>query len=323
MSKNISLVQLRYAITLEKYGHFGVAAKKCHITQPTLSMQIQKMEEELGLMLFDRSKQPIIPTDLGLKVLNQARKVIAEFEEMDEILASEKNEIAGDYRLGVIPTVAPYLLPLFLSRFSKKHPRINLIIQEAVTERIIDQLNHDQLDCGIIATPYPAEGLQETVLYYEPFWAYISPSHPLFQSREVKRVPSDLSDLWILEEGHCFGAQALNLCQRRTQLKNAKTTFNARFQSGNLETLKALVDQDMGMTLLPDLAVRKSLSYRDRLKLRPFSSPVPVREVSCVRTRLFSKKRLFDALVDSIQKSLPKDLPKKDNATNPVVVVPI
>src|SRR5690606_6361585 len=199
----MTLVQLEYIIAVDTYRSFVVAAEHCYVTQPTLSMQIQKLEESIGAKIFDRSRQPVVPTEIGEKIIKQARIVLMESKKIEELLQEEKGEVSGELKVGVIPTVAPYLLPDVLTNFIKKYPKIQLQIWEHTTERIVQELKGGRLDCGILSTRLHEAGIEETVLYYETFVAYVSEKSPLYQKKMVNSDEIANEKLWLLNEGHC------------------------------------------------------------------------------------------------------------------------
>lgn len=300
----MTITQLEYILAVEKYRHFQKAAKACSVTQPTLSMQLQKAEEELGVVLFDRSKNPIRTTSDGEKVIEQARLVIREYKKIYSIIDSNKDAVQGNFRLGVIPTLAPYVIPLFVSTFIKKYPRVNLTIEEFKTEEIIALLATDDLDCGLLATPLVGENFIERVLFYEPFSVFASEGHALLKKIKVKDTDLNSSDVWLLNEGHCFRQQVLNLCNIS---KTVGLHDNLKFESGNLETLKNMVLHSNGYTLLPELAVL-NLSNDDKKFIREFQKPIPTREVSLVHNRIFLKEKIISALEETIIECLPNHL---------------
>ena len=308
--RNISLTQMLYALTLQETKNFSLAAKKCHVTQPTLSMQLQKLEDELGIILFDRTKQPIIPTDPGEKLLAQFRTVVQETQQIDDILTEVQGEVSGEFRLAILPSIAPYLVPLFAARFVRSYPKVTLILDECMTQTMVERLKKDEYDAGILVTPLEEESIYETPLYYEPFWGYVSQGHPLFIQKEISGADLGAADLWILEEGHCFRDQVLSLCKRRKGQWMTKSPLN--FQSGSLESLKGLVDSGIGYTLLPDLAARQIVLHGNKKRLRAFTKPTPVREVSCVQVRKGYKKKILDALVQTVKEGVPRELLKRD-----------
>ncbi|MDO9181891.1 MAG: LysR substrate-binding domain-containing protein [Bacteriovorax sp.] len=300
----MTITQIEYILAVEKFRHFGKAAKACSVTQPTLSMQLQKAEEELGLVLFDRSKNPVLTTEAGVKIINQARLVIREYKKIFSIIDASKDEVRGDFRLGVIPTLAPYVVPLFAGLFVKKYPLVNLTIEEFKTEEIIALLDLDELDAGLLVTPLVGETLIERVLFNEPFSVFASTNHALLKKTKIKDKDLDSSDVWLLNEGHCFRQQVLNLCKMS---KTAGIHDNLKFESGNLETLKNMVLNSQGYTLLPELAVL-NLSSKDKLHVREFQNPIPTREVSLVHNRIFLKEKIIMALEESIIENLPQSL---------------
>lgn len=300
----MTITQLEYILAVEKFRHFGKAAKACNVTQPTLSMQLQKAEEELGVVVFDRSKNPIMTTDEGAKIITQARLVIREYRKIFSIIDASKDEVRGDFKLGVIPTLAPYVIPLFAGDFVNKYPNVNLIIEEFKTEEIIELLNVDDLDAGLLVTPLVGETFIERVLFHEPFSVFASTDHPLLKKQKIKDKDLDTSDVWLLNEGHCFRQQVLNLCKLS---KDTGIHDNLKFESGNLETLKNMVLHSNGYTLLPELAVL-NLSTEDKTHVRQFVNPMPTREVSLVHNRIFLKERIITALEESIIEHLPESL---------------
>ena len=304
----MTITQLEYIIALDTHRNFVNAADSCFVTQPTLSMQIQKLEDELGVKVFDRSKQPVVPTHIGEDIIAQARNVLKEHSKIIELIQDEKGIIKGNLRLGIIPTVAPYLIPRFLVKFLNKYPEVNLVVNELTTEQIIYQLKNDLLDCGIMASPIKDKNLNEEVLYYEEFVAYVAPSNKLSKKTTLKGTDLDLEDIWILNEGHCMRNQVINICGERK-----KDTNKARFeyQTGSVETLKRLVEQDDGVTILPELSVLDMGD--DQMELvRYFKSPEPVREISMITHRHFVKKKLIKTLSDEIMSTMPNKMKKKD-----------
>jgi LysR family hydrogen peroxide-inducible transcriptional activator len=209
----MTITQLEYVLAVDKHRHFGKAAKACNVTQPTLSMQLQKAEDEMGVIIFDRSKNPILPTDEGTQIINQARLVLREYKKIFSIIDANKGEVRGEFRLAVIPTLAPYVIPLFAGDFVQKYPNVNLTIEEYKTEDIIELLAKDEIDAGLLVTPIQGESFIERVLFHEPFSVFASEGHHLLKKAKVKDKDLDTSDVWLLNEGHCFRQQVLNLCK--------------------------------------------------------------------------------------------------------------
>jgi LysR family hydrogen peroxide-inducible transcriptional activator len=300
----MTITQIEYILAVDKYRHFGKAARACNVTQPTLSMQLQKAEEEVGVVLFDRSKNPILPTDEGTQIIEQSRLVLREYKKIFSIIAASKNDVRGEFRLGVIPTLAPYVIPLFAGKFVQQYPDVMLTIEEFKTEEIIELLNRDEIDAGLLVTPIVGESFIERVLFHEPFSVFASANHPLLKKVKIKDKDLDTSDVWLLNEGHCFRQQVLNLCKLR---KEHGLHDNLKFESGNLETLKNMVLNSSGYTLLPHLAVL-NLSKDELKHVREFQTPIPTREVSLVHNRIFLKEKIISSLEEAIIDSLPESL---------------
>lgn len=300
----MTLQQLEYALAIGRTGSFVEAADQCFVTQPTLSMQVKKLEEEIGITIFDRSRQPVTVTDAGKVFLDQARVVIREKNRLMEVLTSARGEVAGDFRLGIIPTLAPYLVPLFLAKFVEKYPGVNLEVEELTTAVIIDRLKSESLDAGILATPLDEPQLHENFLFNEPYVAYLSRKHELWTKKQLRSDDINASDLWLLSDGHCMKNQVLQLCNRRKEKGNG-THFE--FRSGSIETLRRMVETGKGMTILPWLAV-PGLSSKQQEAVRYFKTPEPVREISIVTHRAQLKKAIVDALSNVITETIPKHL---------------
>lgn len=312
----MTITQLEYALAVNKFRHFNKAAKACHVTQPTLSMQLSKLEDELGVVLFDRSKNPIIPTLEGEKILRQAQVVIKEFKKIGGLVEEGRREVSGDFRLAVIPTLAPYLIPLFIKSFNENYPKVNLTVEEAKTEDIIRLLDEDDIDAGLLVSPLHDDRIIERTLYYEQFHIFASPDHDYLRKRKIKEKDLSYEDLWLLNQGHCFRDQVLNICK----VKKRESRKNLSFESGNLETLKNMVLKSGGYTFLPHMAL-EGLSGGQKKLVRDFTTPVPTREVSLVHSRTFLKERIIDALEQEILKNLPSDIASIKNKAVEVVEI--
>ncbi|RTY82895.1 LysR family transcriptional regulator [Flavobacterium sp. LS1P28] len=291
----MTITQLKYVLAVAEHKNFTLAAEKCFVTQPTLSMQIQKIEEELSIQIFDRTKKPIQLTDIGHKIVNQAKNIVNEADRIQDIVEQQKGFIGGEFRLGIIPTIMPTLLPMFLNNFIKKYPKVKLIIEELNTEEIIIKLNNGHLDAAIAATPLMEEKIKEIVLYFEPFVAYIPENHHNFQKEEIEVSDLNLDEILLLQDGHCFREGILNLC--KSTGKNEINHF--QIQSGSFETLIKLADEGLGTTLLPYLHTL-DLKEKDKLKLRHFKEPKPAREVSLIFPKSELKIQIIDALRNTI-----------------------
>ena len=303
----MSLVQYEYIVAVDDYRHFATAAEKCFVTQPTLSMQIQKLEEQLGVLIFDRSRHPVVPTEIGSSIIAQARITINEASKIPQMITEEKGILSGNLRIGILPTLSPYLLPLFIKGFIEKYADVQVYVEELITAQIIDKLQKDQLDIGIFVTPSEVNSLEEKVLFNEEFVAYIGQEHPLRSVETIDPFLLNVDDIWVLNEGHCFRSQVLNICQ---PVEGGYGQL--RFQSGSLEALKKLVDRHGGITLLPELATL-DMTDRERENLRWFKTPKPVREVSLITHRSFLKRKLTEALYNEILTSIPEDIRSKKN----------
>jgi LysR family transcriptional regulator, hydrogen peroxide-inducible genes activator len=302
----MTLTQLSYVVAVAKHRNFGAAADACFVTQPTLSMQIQKLEEELGVLIFDRGQQPVRLTPLGDQIVQQARIALAEAAKIQELTAKELTEVTGQIKIGVIPTLSPYVLPLFIQSFTRKYPEVFVTVEELQTHEMISRLTNDQLDVGLLVTPLHVSTIIEHALFYEPFLLYVSADHPLHKSKKINERDLTFKDVWLLTEGHCFRDQVINLCVDRKRASDKNS--NLRFESGSLETLKKMVDQGNGYTLLPLLAAQEIQDPARKKQIKEFNSPVPTREVSLVHSHLYKKRAVVEALCSEIKASLPKNL---------------
>jgi len=311
----MTFVQLEYIVAVDTYRHFATAAGHCFVTQPTLSMQVQKLEEELGLKIFDRSKQPVIPTEAGRAIIEQARRILGEKQVINEIVQEKKGVLTGELRIGIIPTLAPYLLPLFVQNFSAKYPQIKLIVNELTTEMVVARLREGRIDVGILVTPLQENGIREQVLFYEELLVYVSRKNAAYKKTYMLAQDIDPSKLWLLEEGHCFRSQIVRLCELR---KASKEGSHFDYEAGSLETLRRMVELNDGITILPELAAQ-DLTGKQQQLIRHFKRPAPMREVSLITHRDFVKQRLVQALHQEILRSVPDKIRQNKNQN----VVPI
>lgn len=303
----MTLTQLEYIVAVDTHRHFAQAAEACFITQPTLSMQIQKLEEELDVKIFDRTKQPVIPTETGALIIAQARVALRESNRIMELVEHQRGTMTGELRIGIIPTLAPYLLPQLFREMRARYPQLNLIIRETITEEIINELKHNRLDCGLVVTPLNDTAIGEDVLFYEELFVYVSRKNALYNKRYVLAADINPNELWLLEEGHCFRSQVLNLCelQRRNDIQ-------FRYETGNIETLKRMVENTEGITILPELAIKEF--SKSQLKLvKRLQAPSPAREVSLVTHRDHIKMKHLAVLKDQILNMVPKAMQKLQN----------
>jgi LysR family hydrogen peroxide-inducible transcriptional activator len=301
----MTITQLEYVIAVHTHRSFSEAASNCKVTQPTLSMQIQKLESELEVIIFRRDKFPINPTDIGIKIIEQAKHIIKEKERLNVIIQTEKGEFVGSFKVAIIPTISSYLLPMLLSNFTKKYPNIELIIDEVTTDEVISGLNKRHFDIGIIALRSSINDMITERLYYEPFVAFVPSDHKLKNKLKINQDDLNVNDFLLLKEGHCLRDQTLSVCKASDDWveKNNKVIF----ESGNLETLIKLVEQKFGMTLLPYLASTYIEERKKRNQLKEFNDPVPKREVGFVYSNTFIKKHFLAAIKDEILKVIPKE----------------
>ena len=298
----MNLQQLEYIVALDIHRNHSKAARHCHVTQPTLSMMVKKLEDELGVKIFDKG-QPLKPTRSGEIIVNRARQVLQEIKNIKEFIRNEKDSIEGEFRLGVIPTLAPYLLPRFLNEFLEKNPGTSFTVIELQTEEIIRLLKTNRLDVAILVTPLDDKEIREVPVFYEPILLYTAENLKYFEQDKVSMKTLNRENLLLLEEGHCFRGQVMNICATRGK----KTNHQLNYQSGSFETLKAMVDNNYGYTLIPELAINNKNKHVKR-----FVSPEPVREVSLAVHNGFVKEMLLLKLREAILKAIPAHFRKNE-----------
>ena len=297
--------QLEYIAAVDKHRHFLKAANACFVTQATLSMMIKKLEEELEIIIFDRSKQPVVPTESGKEIIAQARVILKETSLLKQLAVDTKMEVKGQIRIGIIPTLAPYLLPLFLYNLLKNHPQLKVKVSELNTNQITEQLSKDLLDVGILATPINVEGMKEYPLFYEKLIVFVSNEEKTLKKKFILPEDIDVNRLWLLEEGHCLRSQMMNLCE----LRKKNTNFgNLEYEAGSIESLLKIVEMNKGITIVPELAVI-NFSEKQKKQIREFKAPVPVREISLVTYRHFVKTKLLEVLAKEIKDGVEAFLP--------------
>lgn len=290
----MTIVQLEYLLAVANFGSFSVAAEHCFVTQPSLSMQIKSLEDELGVMLLDRSKKPVIPTEAGEAVLAQARETLREYNSIKEVVARIKGEMSGRIRLGVIPTIAPYMLHKFIPDFVQRYPKVELEIREMKTEYIIDALNRDRIDAALVAGGTCGDGILEYDLFDDRFFAYVSPDSPLYNKSNIRIEDIDMRDLILLSAGNCMRDQVLELCQAR---KGVPAHYS--FESGSLDTLMRIVDCTSCMTVIPEMAVEYVPKER-RSQVKNLLKGASSRKISLAIRRTYVKKSIVDALKETI-----------------------
>ena len=297
----MTLQQLEYILAVARHGHFGRAADACNVTQPTLSAMIGKLEEEIGAKLFDRNRQPICPTPVGEKIVLRAREVLSQAESIKDIVKEEQQSLGGTFRLGILPTIAPYLLPRFFPQLMKKYPALDIRVQEMKTHQIKSALLQGDIDAGILASIDGLENYAQTSLFYEKYMGYVSREDSLYKKEVIRTADvASSGQLWLLDEGHCFRDQMVRFCQ----MKSSQTSQLA-YNLGSMETFMRMVENGMGITFIPELAAMQ-LGESQKELVRPFAIPVPTRQLMLITNRNFIRQTLLDVLVKEIQASVPK-----------------
>lgn len=297
----MTLQQLEYILAVARHGHFGRAADACNVTQPTLSAMIGKLEEEIGAKLFDRNRQPICPTPVGEKIVLRAREVLSQAESIKDIVKEEQQSLGGTFRLGILPTIAPYLLPRFFPQLMKKYPALDIRVREMKTHQIKSALLQGDIDAGILASIDGLEEYAQTSLFYEKYMGYVSREDSLYKKEVIRTADvASSGQLWLLDEGHCFRDQMVRFCQ----MKSSQTSQLA-YNLGSMETFMRMVENGMGITFIPELAAMQ-LGESQKELVRPFAIPVPTRQLMLITNRNFIRQTLLDVLVKEIQASVPK-----------------
>ena len=299
----MNIQQLEYLIAVNNYRHFARAAESCNVTQPTLSMMIQKLEEELDVKIFDRSSHPVQPTAIGVQIIEQARISLKHFKQIKEIVDMERHVVKGSFKLGVIPTIAPFLVPELLNKQSHSS-EIDLILKECTTNNIIADILNGTLDGGLLAGPLYNDALVEYPIYYEKFYAYVSPRDELYLEKEIDLDKIDISRVWLLENIHCLRGQIERLCKMR---KNVVANDPIRYEAGSIDTLINIVDYNYGMTVIPEMAAM-GMSEEKQENLRPFKNVTAVREVSLVVSNEYVRKTMLNHISNLIRESVPKSM---------------
>lgn len=320
----LTIQQLRYIVALDRHRSFRDAASACHVSQPALSTQLKKVEEMFGTTLFDRAKQPIVPTERGAQVVAEARIVIDHINRISVLLAGGE-ELSGAYRLGVIPTLAATFVPLFLLRFARSYPRVDLSIEEATTDVLLRRLRDGSLDGGLAVTPLSVPGIREQIICHEALFVYLSPGHPLAARPRIRQADLIGEHVWLLSEGHCFRTQALHLCGADRR-RDSEEEVRVRFDASSFDALIRLVDSGFGVTLLPELSVRPLPALQQSAQVRPFAPPEPMREISFLEGREHARREVGDALIRVLRESVPAELrglgPERSAIVRPMAGAP-
>lgn len=304
LDKTMTLQQLEYIMAVYRIRHFAKAADYCDVTQPTLSSMIQKLEDELGVKIFDRKRQPIQPTKAGMKVIEEAWKVLSRAKKLRQTVEEEKQTLTGTFEVGVLPTIAPYLIPHFFPQLMNEHPEMDVRITEMKTEDMCRAVRRGDIDAGILARVGGLEGMDCMPLYHEQFLAYVAENDPLFSKEFIR--PSDLSGeyLWLLDEGHCFRDQLVKFCHLKSAARSKKS-----YNLGSIETFMRIVENGKGVTFIPQLALSQLTDGQKRL-VRPFAHPVPSREIILMTSPSFIRRTLLGMFAGWIKDSLPEEISK-------------
>ncbi|MDR2292665.1 MAG: hydrogen peroxide-inducible genes activator [Prevotellaceae bacterium] len=301
----MTIQQLEYIVAVDNFRHFAKAAEVCFVTQPTLSMMIQKLEEEMDVKIFDRTKHPVEPTHIGAQMIAQARISLKHLQQIKEIVENEKSIVKGKFQLGIIPTVATYLVPELLQQHLAAHNDIELILQERTTENIIKEIMNGTLDGGVLAGPVNRSELVEYPVYYEKFYAYVSPHDSAYKKRKINLDEIDINNIWLLENEHCFRGQIEHLCMRKR--KSSSKLPSIRYESGSIETLINVVDYNPGITIIPEMHAM-ALNEDRQENLREFENLTAVREVCVAVSKEYARKTMLKIIIDVIRNSVPKSM---------------
>ncbi|MDR0419404.1 MAG: hydrogen peroxide-inducible genes activator [Prevotellaceae bacterium] len=304
----MNIQQLEYIVAVDNHRHFVQAADACFVTQPTLSMMIQKLEEELDVILFDRSKHPVEPTNIGAKVIEHARVTLKQIRYIKELIDDEKNRVKGSFKLGVIPTIAPYLIPELLKSHEESKCPVDLTLHEKTTAEVIDGILRGEIDGAIVAEPLNQPRIVEYPLYYEHFYAYVSPNESCYDNKEIDLDGINIKDLWLLEEEHCLRGQIQKICNSK---RKSNKSNHIRYEAGSIDTLISIIDQNKGLTIIPEMTAM-NLSEERQENLRPFKNMTVVREICLVVNREYVRKRILKELVKLVRISVPKSMQNAD-----------
>ena len=306
----MNIQQLDYLIAVDNFRHFAKAAEFCNVTQPTLSMMIQKLEDELNVKIFDRSKHPVEPTAIGKQIIEQARISSRHFKQIREMVENEQNVVKGKFRLGIIPTIASYLVPLLLQKFQNSDTEIELVLKESTTRNTIQEILSGTLDGGIMAGPLHHPDLVEYPIYYEKFYAYVSPHDPIYQHKEIDLDHINIDHIWLLENEHCLRGQIERLCRMKRQAASDGHS-PIRYESGSIDTLMNVVDYNPGFTIIPEMHTM-GLSEEKQENLRPFKNRTAVREVSLFVSNEYVRKTLLTKILEIVKAAVPKSMQNPD-----------
>ncbi len=298
----MNLRDLQYIIAVAETHHFGKAAARCFVSQPTLSGQIKKLEEELGVTIFERSNRAVRITPIGEEILLHAHQVIEQTEAMVQLALAHQDPMAGPLRVGAIPTLSPYLMPLVLAPLKREHPRLKLVLSEETTDMLIDRLHNHEIDTALLATAADEDDFESIELFDEPFWFAYPSDHPLYLKDEITRADLEKTDLLLLAEGHCLAQQVMDICHFADRNNTGEM---ADLRASSLETLLQFVGAGFGSTLVPALAMRGSWTSGTGVVARELEFEDAHRRVSMVFRKSFPRKQALRAFADIIWQHLP------------------
>ncbi|PKQ69509.1 hydrogen peroxide-inducible genes activator [Labilibaculum manganireducens] len=304
----MTLKQLKYALALGRLGSYIGVAKSMGVSQPAVSLQIQALEDELGIILFDRSTKNVEPTLNGIAFLEKAQSLVTESKQLEDFAIQLSEEIQGEVCLGIIPTLSPFLVPLFIDELNKKYPRIKIKIQEAITENILQGIKTGIFHAGIISTPIELKSNLDLVpLFYEQFYLYVSDKHELYSQDKIDISKLDFSDVWLLKEGNCFMDQVTNICSARPNQNG-----NFIYESNNIDALRRIVEYKGGITFLPELSTLMIPSEQEEM-IKEIKGKKKVREISMVSLKTEVRLNLLNAISQVIKESVPSQMLREED----------
>ena len=298
----MTLQQLEYVMAVYRCKHFAKAAEYCNVTQPTLSSMIQKLEDELGIKIFDRSKQPIHPTAAGQLVIERAWNILVRAKHLKEIVEEERKSITGTLNVAILPTIAPYLLPRFLPQLMNEYPEMDIRVTEMKTEDIHKALKPGDIDAAILAKLDGQDDFKMHQLYVEKFFVYVSKNDNLFNKQNIRTTDLSGEFLWLLDEGHCFRDQLVKFCHLKSAAKSKKA-----YNLGSIETFMRIVESGKGVTFIPELALQQFTDVQKEL-VRPFAHPIPTRSIVLLTQKNYIRTTQLQLIIDRIQASIPAEM---------------
>ena len=301
----MNIQQLEYVIAVDRLRHFVNAAEACNVTQPTLSMMIRKLEEELEVQIFDRSAVPVETTLIGQTIVEQAKIALQQLNKIKEIVEDQQQLLTGTFNLGIIPTIAPYLVPELLRNKEMKCKELILVLKEDITDNIISDILEGKMDGGLMVSPLKHPNLVEYPIYYEKFYAYVSPLESIYADREIDINSISVDHLWLLDSVHCMRGQVEHLCQMRDE--NIKYNKQVRYEAGNINTLINVVDLNAGMTIIPEMSAM-TLCEEQQENLKEFKDLTAVREVSLVVNKDYIRQNMLNKILEIIGDSVPRSM---------------